>query len=162
MLMTQAQLKELLHYDPDTGVFRWRKNTGRAKAGAIAGVINAGYRMIKVRKRSRSAHRLAFFYMNGKWPEAEIDHVNNNKDDNRMVNLRQASRAENMRNARRFKNNTSGFKGVSWHKVTGKWAARIYVDGKRLNIGLFASKHEAALALKAIRERHHGEFANHG
>jgi hypothetical protein len=95
-----------------------------------------------------------------RWPD-ELDHINGDKGDNRIVNLREVTRAENNKNKSRYKQNSSGFTGVGWHKVTKKWAAKIRVDGRDYHLGVFASI-EAAKEARAAAEKHYGFHENHG
>ena len=152
--LTQARLKELVHYDPDTGVFTWRITQGRCKAGAVAGTRSTGdYWTIRVDRHRYSAHRLAFLYMAGKWPDDVVDHVNGMRNDNRWSNLREATRAENMQNMRRARvDNRVGLLGAAWDKHANKWLARIKLNGKQRHIGYFATAeaaHAAYLTAKA-------------
>jgi hypothetical protein len=161
--MTQEQLKSLLHYDPDTGVFRWRETIGqRAKAGAIPGKIDKkGYRHIKIKGRVMLAHRLAWLYVHGQWPVGQLDHANRQPDDNRISNLREATAAQNMHNQGIRKRNKSGIKGVCWHKASNRWLASLGFNGKSVYLGIHKTKQAAAAAVRAARERLHGEFARH-
>ena len=144
-LITQERLQSLLTYDPDTGEFRWRVDRGsRAKAGRLAGSRNSeGYVHIQIGSVKHKAHRLAWLYTHGEHP-AEIDHINRVKDDNRIVNLRSVTHAQNGQNQKRPKNNTSGHIGVDFHRRSGKWRARIKVDGKLRDLGYFETADEAA------------------
>ncbi|HGV3510350.1 HNH endonuclease [Klebsiella pneumoniae] len=162
--LTHHRLQEVLHYSPDTGVFTWQlSNSNRVRVGGTAGSPNSGgYILIWVDRKSYPAHRLAWFYVNGKWPENEIDHINGVKFDNRICNLRQATHAENCRNRSMKKNNTSGVKGVSREGRLNKWRAECMVNGKQHRLGLFSSLTEADKAVRQFREIHHGDFANHG
>ena len=163
--LTQSHLKELLHYDPDTGVFtRKVTRSGRAKAGDVAGFTVHGYRGIMIAKKNYRCHRLAFLYMTGRFPEAQIDHINGNRSDNRWINLRQANNAENMRNRGRQSNNTSGFKGVNKktdHARKNPWRATIHLNGKSKSIGHFKTPEEAYAAYSTAADKIHGDFAHH-
>lgn len=163
-LITQERLKELLSYDPETGVFRWRVARGKnAKAGAIAGSKNArGYWVIAISGRGYRAHRLAWLYMTGAWPEADIDHINLLKGDNRFRNLRDATRAQNIRNTTARRNNRCGSKGVYFIKKASKWGAQITTDGVNKWLGTFESEDEAREVYGLAADLLHGEFANHG
>lgn len=145
--LTQERLKELLSYDPDTGVFTWLKpSSTRLKQGDIAGTPhNKGYLVIRVNYQRYLAHRLAWFYMYGVWPSKFMDHINTDRSDNRISNLREATNAQNMQNGVLKKSNTSGFRGVSWHTKSNKWKAGIVINGKACHLGLFSSKEEASL-----------------
>lgn len=155
--MDQATLKELLHYDPDTGVFTRKVSKGKAKAGAEAGYLNSdGYREVKVCGRPFKAHRLAFLYMTGMWPDYQVDHLNGNRLDNRWCNLRDADAVTNNENkTKALPNNQSGLLGV--HKHRSKWRAQIRTNRKLKHLGSFDTPEEAYAAyLKAKRQLHEG------
>ena len=155
------QLFDYLHYDPKTGVFTWKVNTTRNdQIGKVAGNVNArGYRSIWINGLQFLSHRLAWAMSYGEWPTLDIDHINQNKSDNRICNLRHASRSENMFNRGKNKNNTSGIKGVTFCKCTGMWRAQLTINFKRVNIGRFKTKEEAAEAYNQKAKEHRGEFA---
>lgn len=139
-ILTQERLKELLSYDPETGVFtRIVSTSSNAKAGQVAGSVNkiSGYREIRVDDTLYYGHRLAWLYVYGSWPEHQVDHANRIRSDNRICNLRSASSLENSQNQRLRSTNTSGLKGVTWHKAGKKWAAQIVFKGKNHHLGLF-------------------------
>jgi len=168
--MNQAILKEMLSYDPETGVFTWLQGTSRSPTGSVAGgVSEQGYRRIRIFGKKYRAHRLAWLYMTGEWPTV-VDHKNGIRDDNRWVNLRKASVTDNTRNTGITPRNTSGVKGVSWHKRTSGWEAGVRVSGRYLRRQFQPSTHggieQAKKAAEAwvieTRSRAHGEFANHG
>ena len=148
--LTQKRLKELLCYDPETGIFTWKERVlsrkrKSEKSGQIAGNINktTGYRRIGIDGESYIAPRLAFLYMKGYFPEHEVDHKNRIRLDDRWENLRHVSRQCNTRNKSIYKNNKSGIAGVSWNKNRKRWAATITTFCKTLNIGRFKSKIDA-------------------
>lgn len=160
------RLKELLTYYPDAGVFVWShakvgKGRGRIEPGTIAGSLNPyrGYIYLKIDQRMYSAHRLAYFYVNGAWPADEIDHINGDKTDNRINNLRPATRSQNGMNTRAKSRNTSGIKGVDWNKKQQRWRARIRTLKGRKDLGGFLTKEEAAAAYARAAHELHGEFA---
>lgn len=126
-MITQEQLKLILNYDPETGEFNWLvKPRNRASIGGVAGHLRKnGYREISIKGKKYYAHRLAWLYMTGSWPKEHIDHINGNPSDNRFCNLREATRSQNMHNQGVCSNNTSGYKGVCWHKSNQKWEACI-------------------------------------
>lgn len=163
MNITQERLKDILHYDPDTGVFVWKVATGRRiKIGYVAGSPNdKGYLRIQINKARTYSHRLAVLYMDGYFPE-EVDHINGVKDDNRWCNLRPCNRLLNAKNSRMLITNTSGVKGVFMIKSTGKYRASIMVSGKMMNLGNYNTMQEAEIIVRQAREKHHGEYANHG
>ena len=123
--ITQERLKELLHYDPESGLFTWKVlRTGNAKVGSVAGSSNiCGYINIKIDGILHCAHRLAFLYVNGAMPK-EVDHINHLRSDNSFKNLRSVSRKENSVNQIKRRSNTSGVMGVTWYKKSGKWNFR--------------------------------------
>jgi hypothetical protein len=161
-VLTQAHLREILNYNPDTGHFTWLVSSVNTKAGGRAGSKDfKGYILIGYRHRSYKAHRLAWFYMTGEWPgpSLRVDHKNGIEGDNRWANLRLATVAENARNRRRGTNNTSGHKGVSWHRGKDRWQANIQINSKLLYLGAFSSKRAAIEAYRCAAEKLHGEFA---
>ncbi len=129
---------EKLIYNPETGIFNW-KRTGR-KAG---GLCKFGYRRINIFGKKYYAHLLAWFFTYGEFPKLEVDHINNDKDDNRISNLRLATRNQNCLNTTLSKASTSGYKGVYWHKHSKKWNLQYTFNGKVKSGGYFNSKEEA-------------------
>jgi len=157
--LSHERLINALAYDRETGIFRWRVQlTPRAKIGSVAGWVNdAGYCQIRLDGISYAAHRLAWFYVYGKWPSKDVDHIRGLS--NRIDNLREATTAQNARNRTRQRNNTSGYKGVAWHKGSGKWAAQIGVDGRLRYLGVYDTKEAAYRAYCKAAEEMHQEFA---
>lgn len=158
---TADRLRELFGYDPDTGVMRWRVSTNsRVVVGQEAGCVNGGgYIVVSVDGRLYRAHRLIWLYVYGRWPGTDIDHIDGDPQNNRLTNLREATVSQNQANARRRANNTSGFKGVNFHKRGRKWQARIRVNGKSLYLGFFDSREAAHAAYVAAARELFGEFA---
>lgn len=158
------RLREVLDYDPDTGAFTWKVNlTSRARAGKAAGHIrNNGYHAVKIDGRNYMAHRLAWLMTYGKWPDHEIDHINGLRNDNRLSNLRDATRAENGRNLSVRSNNTSGIKGVYWSKRNQRWLAQITVNQKTKYLGIFKDVEKAKEAYSQAAAELHGEFMRVG
>jgi len=144
-------LREALDYNPETGVFTWAQCKGpRAKPGTAAGYVNSeGYVQIQIDGQAYSAHRLAWLYTYGVWPTQEIDHMDGVRSNNQILNLREATRAENGRNQKRSTSNTSGFKGVCWDKCKRRWLARIRLGGKLQYVGLFKTAGAASDAYQA-------------
>ena len=146
--LTQKRLKELLHYDPITGIFiRLKTTAGNAKSGDIAGYLNGnGYRMISIDGKKYTTSRLAWLYVEGYFPENEMDHRNRIRSDNRWKNLRHVSHQCNLRNCDISKNNKSGITGIHWDETRKKCKAQIMVDGKCILLGRFNLKTDAARA----------------
>ena len=159
MIVTVDRLREAFHYDPDTGLFTWKISPRRAKKGDIAGCNSHGYIVIGIDQKMYPAHRLAWLYMTGEWPSAQVDHIDLNRSNNSWNNLRAASHCENQRNKSTQKNNTSGHKSVCWHNRQRKWNAQIKVMGKTVYLGRFQSFEDAAFAYSSAAKLHHGEFA---
>ena len=165
-ILTQEALKNILHYEPDTGIFTWKENKGaRAKIGNRAGGIDcgtrSGYRRVKVNGCIYLEHRLIFLYINGMFPINQVDHINHVRDDNRWINLRLATNTENSKNNKQRVDNTSGSVGVIWHKGINKWNAVISIDGIRENLGFFKEKNHAMIA-RWMAEDKHNYHVNHG
>ena len=164
--MSPSEVAELLDYCPTTGVFAWKardralfsrekdwKHWNRRYAGSVAGNVKPdGYCQIKIFGRSFRSHRLAWAISHGVWPE-NIDHINGDRGDNRLANLRSVTHAQNMKNRTKHHNNTTGLTGVSVHKATGKFVAQISVDGKRRHLGLFARMEDAHAAWVEAKTR---------
>jgi hypothetical protein len=159
--MTSERLRELLHYDPATGVFtRLVKTNRNVRVGDVAGWVNRrGYRYISVDGRLYFAHRLAWLYVTGEWPADQIDHINGIPGDNRWANLRLATGSQNQANARKRADNTSGYKGICWHGPKRKWQARIWVNSRNKSLGYFDSPADAHAAYVVAAQHHFGSFA---
>lgn len=161
--LTQKRLKEVLHYDPQTGVFSRRIWYGVPQDPPRP--INQNpdkYRMICIDRKHFKAHQLAFLYMLGRWPEGDVDHINRKRGDNRWANLREASRPENNVNSTLPKNNASGFKGVHFDRHTRssrKWRATAWRNNKPKQLGRFATAEDAARAYDAKITEWFGENA---
>lgn len=160
--MTQDKLKELLHYNPISGLFTWLKSPNRKiSIGSVAGTLSTcGYIKIKLCKRQYPAHRLAFIYMNGTVTKNFIDHIDRNPSNNAFENLRECTSSQNLFNTQKRVNNTSGYKGVFWHKKDCRWVASATVKGVKKHLGNFLKIENAALAYKTFAEKHHGDFIN--
>lgn len=156
-MLTQDELKARLDYNELTGDFFWSSRSLQ-KAGTIH---SRGYIQIKLYDKFYFAHRLAWLYMYGAFPDDQIDHINHNKTDNRIFNLRSVTPKENSRNRGFQSNNTSGVVGVCWDKVRGIWVANIMLNKKSMYLGSFNSKIDAAIARK-MAEYDLGFHANHG
>jgi len=160
-------LKEHFDYNPDTGIIIWKKKTSikaRIKIGQEAGsekvkTETLSYREIKFNKTLYKAHRLAYYMYHGIDPSNnDIDHEDRNGLNNKINNLRLATRLENGRNRKFQKNNTSGITGVSWHKIRKRWVATIKINGKQKYVGSFFNKEDAIQARKEAEKKYFGEF----
>ena len=141
-------LKQSLQYDPNTGEFVWIKSSARKiKVGTKAGNQKPnGYIGIQFQRKMYLAHRLAWLITYGKWPIDQIDHINRKRNDNRISNLREVYRFQNLQNKTPSKKNISGVTGVTWNKQKNRWIARIMLNKKSINIGTFVSFEEAVKA----------------
>lgn len=163
-MITHERLKELLSYDPLTGVFLWKVKRSNKMPGDVAGCNkNRNYTVIYVEGRFYRAHRLAWFYMTGEWPSTFLDHRDLNKHNNAFANLREATKSQNQANIGVIKSNVSGFKGVSRYRAGdsyGKpWQAGIRENGRSRHLGHFATREDAHAAYVAAAEKLFGEFA---
>lgn len=150
---TAEQIRNLLHYDPQSGDFTWKRPRSKLFPFRQAGWIDSkGYRSIRLDRIHYKAHRLAWLYMTGNWPTLEIDHINRSKSDNRWLNLREVTSGQNAQNTKVNRDSSSGFKGVHLHKKTSKWRAGIGFKGKHIDLGLFSSK-EAAICARMNAEK---------
>jgi hypothetical protein len=150
LTITQEKLISLLDYNPDTGEFKWKVHLKQSNKyeGDIAGTSHGGgYWAIQIEGRRYYAHRLAWLYMYGKFPELELDHINRDKADNRILNLREVSRSENMNNVGLRVNNSSGFSNISYRKDRNKFRVYITKDGKYKALGHFSTIEDAKIAL---------------
>lgn len=159
-MITAKRLREVLTYHPDTGLFTRNREFGGWSAGGIAGCVKPdGYRWIAIDKIQYAASRLVWFYCHGVWPTHHIDHKNNDRDDNRIENLRECNTSQNLANQRLGSRNKSGFKGVSWSTTSKKWYASIKVMGKSRNLGCYDDPEDAHAAYCEAAKKHFGEFA---
>jgi hypothetical protein len=159
-MITRELVDQLLCYDPATGIFMWRVNHNRARAGMRAGFVckRDGYVRIKINSRRYLAHRLAFLMVHGRWPVGDTDHVNQTKSDNRIANLREATRSQNKMNHPARSDSRTRCRGITPRPAHGNYQVRIQVDGKRKHIGVFANLAEAQRAYDEAAKRYHGEF----
>ena len=166
-------IRSRLSYDPDTGIFIWKEfnefpsHWNKKYAGTVAGCLEKSWgdkRRFKIAicEREYRAHHLAWFIYYGEYPKSSIDHINGNALDNRISNLRLASKSENGANRSKTLSNKSGFKGVSWHKKANKWVAQVTKDYKLYYLGLYENIDDAKIAYREAAEKLFGEFAKEG
>ena len=160
-MLTAEEARSLINYDPVTGEFRWRIDRGGpVRRGALAGTYNAaGYRQIMLKGKRYYAHRLAYLMTHGAWPGHEVDHANLDKSDNRISNLRLATRSQNRANTTVTKRNTTGFKGVYYRKREQRYVASIQVDGVTHCLGYFTTAMDAHAAYSSAAANLNGEFS---
>ncbi|NIJ89430.1 hypothetical protein FHR49_002231 [Xanthomonas campestris] len=161
---TAAEAAERLDYDPETGVFRWKRRVmclgGGKMPGDVAGTQKDGYRQIKLFGRVYREHHLAWLFQTGEWPpvDSDIDHRNRIRSDNRWSNLRLATRGENNINVRAMRTSKSGHRGVHPCTDSDRWQARISVEKKVIGLGTFDSKQEAIAARLEAEKRYYRHF----
>jgi len=165
-MLTQERLKELLSYDPHTGLFAWIVDrTATAKKGSVAGTVanrwaGLDYVVISVLGRKYYAHQLAVLYMTGQFPKCVADHIDGNGTNNAWSNLRQANIAENAMHSKKPLHNTSGIKNVGWYKRLKKW--RVTVKNQTRSVDRYFDDLELAeLVAEEARSLLHGKFAKH-
>ena len=154
MLPTYRELHELFTFDSENGILRWKvARSNVISIGQEAGYVSGnGYRMVNVNKKMISTHRIAWCMEYGYWPEYGIDHINRDKEDNRIENLREVSQSCNMQNASIRSDNTSGVRGVTYESRSGNWIAAIRIAGKNYHIKSSPCLQEAAAHRKAVEQ----------
>jgi hypothetical protein len=160
-MLTASHARRMLRYDRKNGALYWRvKRSERAPIGSRAGAGDiGGHRHVQINRNLYKEHRLAWLIVYGKWPR-EIDHINGNKSDNRLCNLRVATRSQNNINrVRPPRNNTSGVRGVSYSRVYKKYEVYIGYNNKRIKLGFFKRKSDAMLARRKAEKEIYGEFS---
>ncbi len=161
MIVTLAAFVTLVRgrllYNQGTGVFVWlTRVNGRVPAGAVAGNVRKdGYVHIGIDGRFYMAHRLAWLHAYGAWPRHEIDHRNGIRNDNRIVNLREATRSQNRQNLTAYRNSSSSYPGVCWARRERKWMAQIQVNGRKIHLGKYATEEEAYAAYCEAKKQAH-------
>ena len=162
-ILSTVNLHELFEYID--GELFWKipaGGQGCIKAGSKAGVTHKnGYKSVRVKNVMLKQHRVIYMMFHGSIPKT-IDHIDGNPSNNRIENLREATASQNMRNSRKQTRNTSGVKGVSWHRSKNKWIASCGLNGKLIHIGYFEEINDASDAVMKFRKEHHKEFANCG
>ena len=149
-----ASLRELVHYDPETGVF-----TRLANERPITSKNAGGYIQVWLKPKMYYGHRLAWLYVYGELPPGLIDHINCDRSDNRIANLRIADNTQNLANARIRSDNASGYKGIWFNKLRNTWHAMVECRGEKHYLGTFASPDAAHDAYAAAAKEHFGEYA---
>lgn len=170
-MLTAQIVRTLLSYQPETGQMVWlersdthdaaRWNARYAGKPAFTALKSTGYKCGKIFRKTYLAHRVAWLISKGEWPENELDHINGDRSDNRLCNLRSVETCENRKNAGKNKNNRSGFTGVSWDKTREMWKADVWVNRKNINLGRFKTIDEAIVARLAANEKYKFH-KNHG
>lgn len=163
-ILTQNHLQSILDYNPNNGIFRWKVDLPRmcTKVGAIAGSIGSRYANIQINNKRYQIHRLAWLYVYGIFPPQMLDHINGNKLDNRISNLREATLSQNQFNTKINKLNTTGFKGVRRTNRKTPYTASIRINKKIVHLGVFNTPEEAHKAYCKAAKEIHGEFFNPG
>jgi hypothetical protein len=160
-VLSQAELHQRFEYR-NGDLFYKISPLPKVKVGSKAGSVNAdGYVKVTINNKKYCAHRIIFMMQYG-YILAEVDHINCNRSDNRIENLRAVSRNQNRYNVNGYKNNTSGVKGVSWKAPINKWQVAVNINGKRKYIGVFKDFELAELVAMEARHKYHGEYANNG
>lgn len=144
-------INQFLEYDPEKGIFTWIVSPSKiVSKGSVAGTVsNRGYVQLQLRGKKYTLHKMAWLFMYGSFPESRIDHINGDKTDNRICNLRLCTNSENMLNTGLQSNNTSGVKGVSWDKHHNKWIAYAFKKRKKIHLGRFEFFEDAVNARKS-------------
>jgi hypothetical protein len=165
MSISHDFLTSILDYDPESGLFFWKNLEGNKKRlnGKVAGAKHIqGYWMLQIKEQRFLAHRLAWFYVHKEWPAKNIDHIDRNKLNNKITNLRLGDQSQNSANQKIKKNNQSGIKGVSYRRDIKKWRARIMVNRKEITLGVFETSEDASLAYRQAASKYFGAFAFSG
>ena len=153
--VSASQVREMFDFNPDTGIFTRKMATRVGGVGSFVGWLRNGYWVLTINRKKYLAHRIAWLYFHGHHPKDSIDHINRNRLDNRIVNLRDVPHHKNMQNIDIYKSNNSGQKGVD-RQVNGAWRARIRVDGKRIYLGCFRDFDLATKAYRDAQDKYHG------
>lgn len=155
------KIRDALRYDAYTGSLFWKIDRGnRFRAGQEAGHLHDGYVVIGFNRKYYKAHRLAWLLTYGEWPSQDIDHINRNSADNRIINLRECSPSQNQANRNGNRNNSTGHRGVTFHKRLGKFQAAIRVNRKPIHLGTFDTALEASAAYTAAAIASFGDFTS--
>jgi HNH endonuclease len=158
-MLTVDRAREVIDYNPLTGVLTWRVClSSRRHPGAVAGTIDHNeYRRVRIDRKKYLAHRLAWLLTTGEWPRDQLDHINGDRDDNRIANLREVSQSQNQCNARQRRTSKAPYKGVSLHR-SGKWAAQGGFAGSKRHLGLFDTPEAAHARYREVAQKAFGAF----
>lgn len=161
LYLSEVELHEWFNYEPETGNIYWKKSPKPSiKPGDLVKAKHGcGYLLASVKGKTFLQHRLAWFLYYGEWPYDQVDHIDGDRKNNKLTNLRLASKKENMWNSKGKPNKTSEYKGVSWDRVRNKWAVYIKYDNKVKNVGRFNNEVEAALTYDKWAREKFGKFA---
>jgi hypothetical protein len=160
--MIDTEIKSLFEYCPETGILFWKeapKYKPTLKGKTVGCKDSAGYLVTRRKGRNYYIHRLIWFYVHGYWPEY-IDHINGDRSDNRIENLRECSNQQNNNNKGKPKSNTSGYKGVTWDKRSNRWVAQIQVGEFHIHLGSFKDKNQASEAYRQSAIKYQGDFVH--
>lgn len=159
-MITQERVKELFSYNVDTGEFYRKIDSGkRGKKGTLVGTDRHGYLTVKINGKRHSLHRLAWLYIYGEFPSGDLDHKNGNPTDNRINNLRIATKSQNLANSIGQPSRRKASKGIHWRENIRKWVAQINKDNTRFYLGVFKHRAEAEEAYALAAKKLYGEFA---
>ena len=157
-MLTQERLKQVLHYNPDTGAFTRLNDSPKSKKGSIVGYTNGrGWLRVKIDGKHYKLHRLAFLYMEGNFPPDEVDHINDVRSDNRWCNLRKATKSQNRVNMKSGGDSSTGYRGVK--PYLWGYRATVVKDYGKYHSGVFETAREAHLEYCKMAKALHGEFA---
>lgn len=151
--LTHAQLTRLVSYNPESGEFT--RLAGKRAGYKTGSPVKAGYVYVYLAGKTYKAHRLAWLYVNGRWPSGHLDHINHNRSDNRICNLREVTDVENHHNRRRITRSLTGFIGIAWHKRDKRWQSTIEAQGKALHLGYFKCLGQAIRARVNAEKTYH-------
>jgi hypothetical protein len=161
-MITQQRLHELFEYRDGTLIRKVSVQSNAKEGDVIGSVNNCGYLHARIDRKNYKVHRLIFLYHHGYLTDGlHMDHIDGNKTNNRIENLREVTRSQNKMNSKLAANNTSGVKGVYWHKHKQKWNSKIILNRKHIHLGYYDTIEEAAAAAIAARNEYHGDFARH-
>lgn len=159
MKLTLERLNEILELDTESYQFVNKIDRGRYKKGDLSGYALGGYTYITIGRKAYPAHKLIWWLFNNSYPTCDIDHIDMDRRNNNINNLRTATRSQNMMNIRPHRDGASGIKNVSFRSDTNKWGVRVSVDGKYKSFGSYDNKELAELVAEEARNKYHGEYA---